>query len=537
MNERVPMRRSRRISSAIRIKFAFAITACLTSTLSAAEFKLAGIFMDHAVLQRGIDVPVWGWADPGSTVSVSFAGQKHSAAADASGKWSVKLNPLKASAIGRRLTASSDGSTLAIEDVVVGEVWHASGQSNMDGHTATRNYLDHPRGHKAINAADTSVIRYCNIAMLPSGVPQEDLNQELMPTGRTKARPWTCVNTKTVGGCSAIAYFFAKELYRELNIPIGIIATPKGGAMIELFVPAETYKKFPGFQEKRLQKIAGKIKLEGYDATTVYNSRIHPIVGYGIAGMIWYQGESNAGRSDANTYGNKLSLMVEDLRRVWGQGDFPFYYVQLCSHHEEPAGNDPGWPIVQDQMRQVLNQLPNVGMAITNDINGHHPTNKLDGGERLAAWALADAFGKGIPYCGPLYREHSIAGDKVTVHFDHSGSRLMLCTKEGLNDPIEVPTESSRLFELAGKDGSWHLAKARLVDGTVELTSESVPEPIHVRYAFRESLQAAPRVYNRDGFPMSPFTSKLLDTDLAEQETYLAKERERKRSRQTSAKQ
>jgi sialate O-acetylesterase len=283
--------------------------------------------------------------------------------------------------------------------------------------------------------------------------------------------------------------------------------------MIECFAPTDYYKKMPSFRQERLDSIKGKETGVGYTATTIYNSRIHPIRGYGIAGMIWYQGESNT-RDDADDYGEKLSAMVSGLREKWGQGDFPFYYVQLCSHGPASFGyNNPGWPIVQDQMRLALEKIPNTGMSITNDIDGHHPENKLDGAERLAKWALAKTYGKKIPYCGPLYKKHTVKGNKVTVNFDHSDSGLMLCEKDGLNPLKEVTSEGSKMFELAGEDGKWHDAQAKLVGGTVEVTSSEVNNPVHVRYAFRESL-SGPRVYNRDGFPMSTFTSTLLDSDI-----------------------
>lgn len=489
------------------------LSASLTHVLHAGDLKLAGIFTDHAVLQRGIEVPVWGWADPQSDVVVSFASQKHAATADRTGKWRVQLEPMKASSTGRELAAISDGRRVAISDVLVGEVWHASGQSNMAGHTSPKTYIQHPRGQKAVDAIQNSSIRFCNVIMHPSGVPQADLPENLRQNDRRgEFRPWTRATQQTITKSSAIALFFAKELQIGLNVPIGIIATPKGGAMMEYFVPAVTYKKLPSYKDGRLEKMAGKYKLDGFEVTSIYNSRFHPLLGYGIAGMIWYQGESNT-RSDANDYSEKLSLMVGDLRDLWGQGDFPFYYVQLCAHGAGSEYNDPGWPIVQDQMRLAMQKIPNVGMAITNDIDGHHPTNKLDGGERLAAFALAKTYHQDIPHCGPLYSKHSIAGDKVTVYFDHSKSGLMLCKKEGIDLPVELPSESSKMFELAGEDGKWHQATATLAGDTVELTSASVPSPLHVRYAFRESL-VGPRVYNRDGFPMSTFTSQLLESDL-----------------------
>jgi sialate O-acetylesterase len=427
---------------------------------------------------------------------------------------------MKASSESRDLTANCQGTTKTITDILVGEVWHASGQSNMAGTVNPPHYENHPRGKEALAAAQTPLIRYYCAIMHPSGIPQDDLKKELElhPEKGSSFKPWQPATPESYNSFSAIALFFAKELHAELNVPIGIIATPKGGAMIEMFVPAETYKELPSYRDGQLERSAGKDKLDAYGVTTIYNSRIHPLLGYGLAGMIWYQGESNT-RSDAADYSEKLSLFVHALRERWGQGDFPFYYVQLCAHGAGLEYNDIGWPIVQDQMRIALNRIPNSGMAITIDVNGHHPLNKLDGGERLAAWALANTYNKSIPYCGPLYKKHTVAGNKVTVCFDHSGSRLMLCEKEGLDLPSELPDEQSKMFELAGADGKWHPAEATLVGTTVELSSASVANPLHVRYAFRESLEG-PRVYNSDGFPMSTFTSKLLDSDFEAKEYY-----------------
>jgi sialate O-acetylesterase len=491
------------------------VPTILPHNLSAGELKLAGIFMDHAVLQRDIRVPVWGWSAPGSKVRVSFAGQQHSATADASGKWTVRLEPMEASSTGRELKATTSDGSVSIHDILVGEVWHASGQSNMAGHTNTAFLAEYERGKKVIEEIDNQQIRFCNIQMDPSGIPQKDLNMALAIEHESGTyNRWMPATPETYGPFSAIALFFAKELYSELQVPIGVIATPKGGAQIEYFVSAGSYKKMPSFKQGSLDTMEGQERAASYVATTIYNGRIHPILGYGIAGMIWYQGESNT-RSDAAQYSDKLSIMVQGLREAWGQGDFPFYYVQLCAHGDDLKYNNPGWPIVQDQMRLALEMIPNSGMCVTNDIDGHHPKNKVDGAERLAAWALARTYNREIPYSGPLYRKHTVVDNKVTVYFDHSGSGLMLCEKDGLDPPIEVPNEDSQMFQLAGEDGVWHDAQANLVGGTVEVTSPAVKGPLHVRYAFKESL-SGPRVYNREGLPMSTFTSKILQSDIEE---------------------
>ena len=259
------------------------------------DLRLARIFDDHAVLQRNVEVPVWGWANPESEVIVSFADQTHTATSDAEGKWLVKLDPLQGSFEGRELGVTSGEASASIVDVVVGEVWHASGQSNMAGGTSSGPLKGIPRGDKALEEVNTGKIRYFNALINPSGVVQEDFNLSIKTDEKNSIyTPWKLASDG-YGRNSAIAMFFAKELLRELQVPIGIIATPKGGASIQTFMSEDALRRVPEYDDARLRGQQGVIDYGSYTDSVIFKSRINPIIPYAIAGMIWYQGEANVG--------------------------------------------------------------------------------------------------------------------------------------------------------------------------------------------------------------------------------------------------
>ncbi len=456
------------------------------ATLHAADLKLAALFSDHMVIQRDKPVPVWGWADAGENVTVEFAGQKKSAAADAIGKWQVKLDPLTASAESRTLTVQSakPGRKLQIADVLVGEVWLGSGQSNMAMRvSAAQNFKNEQA------TAILPQIRTFNEGSKTSAKPQADASGK-----------WVVCSPDTVGTFSATLFFFGRELQRELNVPVGLINSSVGGTPIESWMDARVQ------QPKGKQAAASKPKPpaprpgenQGNKAAAVerknvpgglFNGKIAPLVPYALRGMLWYQGEANTHPGKSGFYQNQLPLLVTDWRKHWGE-EVPFAWVQL------PNFNRPGdgWSVVREAMLKTL-RLPKTGMAITVDIgeaNNIHPQNKQEVGRRLSLWALGTVYEKKVPaISGPLPDGHEIKGNKIIVTFKHTEGGLV--AKDG-----ELTG-----FLVAGQDKQWKPAQAAIEGDKVIITSPEVAKPAAVRYGW--ASVAVCNLYNGAGLPASPF--------------------------------
>ncbi len=368
------------------------------------ELKIARVYSDHGVLQRGVEVPVWGVAEPDVKVLVEFGGQTRSTISGDDGKWMVKLAPLKAHAVGNRMTVISGEEKLEIRDLLVGEVWYASGQSNMQMNLAAcAKKIEFVR--EVIAEPKSRLIRTMRIG---NGDTVQELDELPGPV------TWQLDTPKNRPGQSAAAYFYARELHDELKMPVGIIEGSWGGKPIEGFIPREQFKKRAELKQilelseadelEKLGKVEGGVIIRNTAGRPgrIYNSRIAPVAPYALKGFIWYQGESNAGRGeDPRNYREKTRALVEGWRRVWKQDDLPFYFVQLPSFNDSAAG----WIRLREEQRLSL-EIPNTGMAVTIDLRDSdiHPSNKVDVGKRLAMWALAKTYGKAIPYSGPLFK-------------------------------------------------------------------------------------------------------------------------------------
>lgn len=474
--------------------FSFFILLCVLSTVvaGAAGLKLADPFGDAMVLQRDASVPVWGVASPGAEVIVEFAGQKKTVHAGQDGQWKLALDPLATSSEGREFLASSQGEKIIITDVLVGEVWLCSGQSNMEWGIS---YKGVHKAAEEVAAANYPQIRLRVADKIFSASPQTVF----------KGSSWkicTPENLKSLGrgGFSAVGYLFGKELHATLKVPVGLIQSAWGGTRIEPWTPAESFKNFP-----KLEKFASLPKpnrngkpphIDANTPTVLYNTMIHPLVPFGFRGAIWYQGESNIGQQD---YTDKMRALIQGWRAVWGQGDFPFYFVQLAPHYYR-KGNSQLLPLTWEQQTQALS-IPNTGMAIINDIgvlNDIHPGNKHGVAARLARLALSRTYGKKITDdSGPLFKSAraDIPGRKVIVEFHHANSRL--ASRDG--KPLTH-------FEVAGRDGIYHPAQAVIVGNTVEVTSEELTSPRHVRFAWSEN--AEPNLVNGEKLPAGAFRTQ-----------------------------
>lgn len=487
--------------------------SALFGSTAVAELRVARIFADHVVLQRDRPVRIWGSADAGDEVTVEFAGVSKTTAADATGAWSATFDPLQAANEGKPLRVVSGEEAIVVEDVVIGEVWHASGQSNMAmtlGDVAAS--LDAAKADLA--AADLPAIRFCRIDEGESREPLDDLRRPAV---------WSRCSPTSATGFSAAAFYFARDLQAKLGVPVGIVDSSRGGTPIEPFIPREAFDAHPTLR-KELElgdrdDLAGLWKMTGgvqaRDANwlpgRLFNARLHPIRRFAVRGAIWYQGESNSGhREDPRDYQHKMRALIEGWRTAFGDEAMPVYFVQLPG-----SGAGPGWPYLREQQRLAAD-LPHTGMVVTIDLQGAgiHPSNKIDVGKRLARWALANDYRQNVACSGPTFDRQTIEGDTITLRFRHAESGLMAASKEGLDDPQETPGAELTHFEALSSKGDWLPAKATIVGHSVVVACPDGSSPIAVRYAYAVTPEGC-NLYNRDGLPASPFCTRpeLLEYD------------------------
>jgi len=469
--------------------FAVALTAT-------ADVKLPPVLGSGMVLQRDLPVPVWGWADAGEKVSVSFAGQTKTSKAGDNGKWMVKLDPLKANDKPANLTITGSNK-ISLDNVLVGEVWICSGQSNMEW--SIRASMN---ANEEITASDHPQIRLFNVpGHTTSSLPQE--------AGKGN---WQVCSPKTSSGFSAVGYYFGRRLHKELEVPVGLIGSNWGGTRIEPWTTLAGFESVP-----QLSKIANQVKnykadtqVGGRSPSAIYNSMVHPLTPFAMRGGIWYQGESNGG--EGVTYYHKKHALVNGWRKAFQNKDLGFYWVQLANFQlpkNNPAGGD-GWAKIREAQTQALD-IPHTGMAVAIDLaDAHnprdiHPRNKQDVGGRLAQWALHQTYGKkDLVPTGPLYKSHKIKGNAIHLSFDHVGKGLMVGKKTKLEPTAEVKDGKLEHFSIAGADKKWVWAEATIDGETVVVKSADVPKPIAVRYGFTMNPAKA-NLYNKDGIPASPF--------------------------------
>jgi len=505
-----------------RLRGVCVILVCvwLPAPVTAAELALGTPFADHMVLQRDKPVPVWGWAEPGDTVTVAFAGQRRSATAAPDGTWMVRLEPLVASAAPAVLTVTSDrsGGPLTVADVLVGEVWLGSGQSNMAMQVSRA--ADFAREQAA---ADLPLVRMF----------REESAGAAEPQARGKGH-WEISTPDTVGSFSATLFFFGREVHRALGVPVGLINSSVGGTPIEAWIDADAQRRSPELADvlaalaaeeaafdreqvaaqheqalakwreaARAAREAGrpvprqpKSPFAGRSSRrpgSLSNGKIAPLVPFALRGVLWYQGEANARPGRAEHYRHQLPLLVRDWRAKWGE-ELPFAWVQLPNFRRE----GDGWMVVREAMLESL-RLPHTGMAITVDIGDPrdiHPANKQDVGRRLAAWALADVYGSTVPArSGPLPAGSEARGGEVTCRFDDA---------DGLRDRDGGTLDG---FELADAAGTWQPARARIGGTSVIVSADGVAAPTAVRYGWAADPKCD--LVNAAGLPASPFRAEL----------------------------
>lgn len=436
--------------------------ACVSA--ASARVSVGREFSDHMVLQRGMAVPIWGKADPGERVTVAFRGQAKTATAGTDGSWRVKLDPMDAG--GPFLLEVKGSNTLSISDVLVGEVWQCGGQSNMDtrmsfypAYAETSRTADHPR------------LRFYT----------------LRQPGETPV--WQVVTPASVSRLSALGFFFGREIQRSQGVPVGLVVTAVGGTFISQWMDPAAIAADPVLSKNGDPGNA-----------SMYRQWVQPVAGMAIRGTVWIQGEQDRSNGLPVYYRDRFRALIQGWRKAWGQGDFPFYFVQLANYGSVQTlpGEAASSAVIREAQRLALD-LPHTAMAVAIDIGDasdlHFP-NKRDAGLRLALPAKALLYGdQDLVHSGPLFESKVVDGDRIHLRFRHAGGGLSARGGGGLKG-----------FALAGADNRFVWADASIHGDTVTVTSAQVPRPTQVRYAYGGNPIG--NLVNREGLPASPFQTE-----------------------------
>ncbi len=504
-------------------KYSVITMAVLCCATVRADVTLASPFATHMVLQRDMKVPVWGQATAGEAVTVEFAGQKKTTQAAGDGKWRVDLDPLTTSADSRTMTVTgaNTAAPLKLDDVLVGEVWLASGQSNMVFPVEASGPY-----HGLINyEGEIAVANYPTIRMFTAR------DTKAHDPATTVTGSWAVCNPDTVRAFSAIGYVFARDLQLQLKVPVGIVCAASGASCAEAWISREKITADPSIKPyldafdadynyfkadpatrpavapvratpinkpRSATPATGDPSRDQHMPTVLFNGMINPLIPYAMRGAIWYQGESiDGGTPGLMLYGHIMQTLIQDWRERWGEGDFTFLEVQLPG--QKNISNNP---LIREQQQTILD-LPNTGMAVTIDTGeatNVHPSNKQPTGYRLALAALAKAYGQKIEYFGPLYDTMTVEGGNARIKFTHVGGGLV--AKGG----------ELKGFQVAGADQKFYDAAAKIDGQTLVVSSPLVSAPVAVRYAwddFPEGLGC--NLYNSYDLPAAPFRTDKWD--------------------------
>ena len=488
----------------------FLIALTMMANLCVAEVTTSPVFGDSMVVQRDTPVHVWGWTQPNIDVHVAMAGHEAETRSDKNGRFDVKLDPLPAGGPHEMVIQADE--TRTFKDVLVGEVWVCSGQSNMQWPVGSANDPD----------LETLTANFPNIRLIT--VPRVGIQE---PQNSFEGA-WEACTPTSARDFSAVGYFFGRQLHQTLNVPIGLIDNAWGGSAAEAWVNrselekagkydellekwdtlAKTYDHEAAMNSYRKRLAAWEKNKKGnrprpprdqltgnHRPANIYNGVLHPTIGYTIRGAIWYQGESNSSR--AYQYRDLFPLMIKNWRDEWKQGDFPFYWVQLADFQAEvDTPGDSSWAELREAQTMTMSKLPNTGEAVIIELgeaSDIHPRNKQDVAKRLARWALANDYGYDIPFRSPTYQSMTIKDGKATLKFAHVGGKL---------DTFDVREPIG--FAIAGEDRKFVNAKAKITGkDTIEVWSEEVKAPVAVRYAWANNPIC--NVQSSEGLQMTPF--------------------------------
>jgi len=499
---------------------ALAVLIAASAGVAMADVQLPSIISDHMVLKKGPAIPIWGKAEPGEAVKVTLGDASAKATADASGKWIASLD-LSESKAGPFTLNIAGKNQIAVNDVLVGEVWLASGQSNM------AMMLDATiDAEKEIANSANQQIRQFRVERTEAAEPADNCKGA-----------WTVAGPETAPKFSAVAYFFAKRLNKELGRPVGIINSSVGGTPCEAWTSPQAIDTVPHLKQARETALnalknpeppvaakKGARRKPGRshsEPSCLFNGMINPVIPYALSGAIWYQGEANAPR--AWQYRTAFPLMITDWRTQWKQGDFPFYFCQLANFDKNklPDLADSPWAELREAQSMAL-KLPNTGQSVLIDVGEKgdiHPRNKQTPGDRLAIIALANKYGRKIPFSGPVFQSKKIEGDKIRLKFSHTDGGLVAKplpdtinvksmdkkTGKGITEPLVRKSPNSELegFAIRGEDKTWVWADAKIDGDSVVVWSDKVPKPLDVRYAWADYPVC--NLYNKADLPACPF--------------------------------
>ena len=479
------------------------IFSLFITSFSWAAIELPNVIGSNMVLQRDLPVPIWGWGDPGEKISVSFAGQNKNTTTSEKGEWMVTLDKLSASFTPSTLVVKGTNE-IRLQNILVGEVWICSGQSNMEW--SVKQSLNAQREIAAAN--------YPNIRLF--NVPDHTLHPIPQRKGRGQ---WEVCSPQSIPGFSAVGYAFGRRIQESVNIPVGLIGSNWGGTRIEPWTTEQGFRSVPQLvhQANQSRDYTKETKVNPSMPSAIYNSMVHPLTPFAMRGAIWYQGESNG--NEGESYYHKKHALVNGWREAFQNQNLAFYWTQLCSwdHGNLFKKGTPDkhtwardWGPLREAQFKALD-IPNSGMAVIIDLaDAHnpgdiHPRNKQDVGWRLAQWALQQTYAKKdlIP-SGPLLAKQEIQKDKIRLSFNYTGRGLMVGEKKGTEPTKPLPDGKLAEFEIAGVDKQWFPADA-IIDGKqVVVSSPQVKNPVSVRYAYYICPIRA-NLYNQEGLPASPF--------------------------------
>jgi sialate O-acetylesterase len=473
-------------------KFLLLPLILLLALAARAEVRLPALFSDNMVLQQGMNAPVWGWADDGEEVKVSFRGKTVKAKAK-DGKWMVKLGKLKAGGPDSLMVEGKN--RIELKNVLVGEVWVCSGQSNME---LALNSAE--GGKEEIARSSNPQLRLFKVGRRKANEPVDDVKAE-----------WKDAGPESTPGFSAVAYYFGRDLQKALNVPVGLIETCWGGSPVEVWMSERVLSSNPEYKRDILDAYAanlnkeetskGKAQRAPWKPTELYDGMIAPLIPYAIKGAIWYQGESNAGR--AEQYRGLMPDMIRNWRQDWREGDFTFLEVQLAPYDkqkrrpletilEKPVESD--WAELREAQLLATKTLPKVGEAVITDVGEKddiHPKKKEPVGARLALAARGIAYGEKIEYSGPIYKSLKVKDGKAILSFTHAESGL------------ESRDGELKGFAVCGPDKNFVWAKAEIEGDKVVVSSPEVSEPVAVRYGWADFPVV--NLWNKAGLPATPF--------------------------------
>lgn len=454
--------------------------------LANAQIVLPAILGNSMVLQRGQRVPIWGTAPAGEKVTVRFRSQTISTVADASGNWKVMLHSMAASAEPATLTITGK-NTIRLTDILVGEVWLCSGQSNMQYEMRKNSKVKKP-DTSTTNSPVDELERAHNQDIRIFLVTQKNLQKP-----DTTHSGWNIAQGSALRAFSAAGYFFAKNLNHDLNVPVGIISSAVSGSRIEPWAPQEAFDAIPYFKNNN-------IMIDG-DPGKFYQKMIKPLAPFALKGFLWYQGESNCFLGETISYTYKMEALINNWRTLWNNNNLPFYYVQIAPYYYSQAkGAVPYTEFTAPEFREAQTmalKIPHTGMIITTDLNDDlkniHPPFKWEIGRRLELLALANTYGKkDIIFSGPVYKKMKVRRNRIILAFNYTGSGLVSHNDKQLTD-----------FTIAGQDGKFVPANAAIKGDRVEVWADGIVAPVAARFAWSESAQ--PNFYNKEGLPAAPF--------------------------------